>query len=180
MPSPLGLWSPRCYKFSIIVFKEVKNWCPSYQTFAITHSKFMKFYGGNTNFHPLGIFITCHAMSIMCNSQPNSFQNKSSTIRAQYNTNLLAKFHTLDIFREGNFNKRYLTWQYDISIHKSRDRSKENRISSPYIKMHPTYQIAISKKNFGFSKKAEVPKCDDDAKQMKFSFIYMRPSRLNY
>ena len=46
--------------------------------------------------------------------------------------------------------------------------------------MHPTYQIAISKKNFGFSKKAEVPKCDDDAKQMKFSFIYMRPSRLNY
>ena len=68
----------------------------------------MEFYGGNTNFHPLGIFITCHAMSIMCNSQPNSFQNKSSTIRAQYNTNLVAKFHTLDIFREGNFNKRHL------------------------------------------------------------------------
>ena len=46
--------------------------------------------------------------------------------------------------------------------------------------MHPTYQIANPKKKFGFSKKAKVPKCDDDAKQMKFSFIYMRPSRLNY
>ena len=46
--------------------------------------------------------------------------------------------------------------------------------------MRPTYQIVNPKKKFGFSKKAEVPKCDYDAKQMKFSFIYMRPSRLNY
>ena len=46
--------------------------------------------------------------------------------------------------------------------------------------MHPIYEIANPKKIFGFSKKAEVPKCDDDAEQMKLSFIYMRRSRLNY
>jgi len=46
--------------------------------------------------------------------------------------------------------------------------------------MHPIHPIANPKKKLGFAKKAEVPKCDDDPKQMKLSFIYMRLSRSNY
>jgi len=120
-------------------------------------------------------------MSNMCNCQPNSFWNNFSTIRAQYNNNLVKIIPLIIHFSRIKIQQEALTrWQYDISIHKSRDSPKENRISAPNIETHPWHLVANPKKKFGFAKNAKIPMCVDDPISMKLSFIYMRPSRSNY
>ena len=69
----------------------------------------MEFYGGKEKFRPLGTFITCHAMSNMCNCQPNNFQNKSSTIRVEYNINLVATIPYIRHFSRMKLQQEALT-----------------------------------------------------------------------